>query len=490
MKKRYFIFLTATLLLLLSSCFRENFETAGTLLSTDKETVVVSADIPGLADISDSIKISANRSWSAYLEPQADWLNLSTYEFENIARSSETQNVVLSFLNNETKQDRSVTLHITTAESHHVVTVTQKAQVPYIKLVTPSEVSDVTCEPDTVQVIFESNVCWTASIDPSSTASAKLDKKQGKYSDTLTVYFEENDDTFEKYAVLKLKTADGSGIEQSVNFTQSKSAPYIKWVSKDADYKTSESGSLTLNFKTNSSWTAAFLQTVQGIALLSDSGTKADKSIEVCFGEYQGPGRIRQATLRLSIPTGSYIDMDVRQIANAIFVDFKNGNQPFDKQIPHNSKYGEVMKILVTNTPTEYLYTIDGTSYPFTFYSGEGYGLLDGNSGNSCGIIWQPTKKVEQGAWIKLPSIEGKKLVTVKALASNMSTSATKNFIISKVQPTSTASPAKADIMGSSAALKATYAVINLSSPVVSTSYYMVAGNTSIYFSELYLIYE
>ena len=87
------------LLLLSVSCFREDFEVGGVLLKVDTESVSVPSDGPGLVPQTCNLTVTSNRSWSAYLEPEVDWVGLSMEEFENIARSEEISRIELTFQN-------------------------------------------------------------------------------------------------------------------------------------------------------------------------------------------------------------------------------------------------------------------------------------------------------------------------------------------------------------------------------------------------------
>ena len=64
-----------------------------------------------------------------------------------------------------------------------------------------------------------------------------------------------------------------------------------------------------------------------------------------------------------------------------------------------------------------------------------------------------------------------------------------KNYIIDDAQPQSTAVPWSGNL-GLSAVSKGEYGTVNLKDPKPGVSYYMVAGNSSFYFSKLHLYYE
>ena len=176
--------------LLLISCFRENFEADGVLLKVDLESVSVPADGPSLVPQTCNLTITSNRSWSAYLEPEVDWVGLSMEEFENIARSEEISRIELTFQNwKDREQDRSTTLWISTSDGKISVPIVQTRQIPYIRLETPSVVDDIVCQADTSIVRFESNIEWIAQVMSGASANVSIDKTSGSMSGEIEVSF-------------------------------------------------------------------------------------------------------------------------------------------------------------------------------------------------------------------------------------------------------------------------------------------------------------
>lgn len=475
----------------LISCFRESFEAGGVVLRADTESVSVPADGPELVPQRCNVTITSNRSWSAYLEPEVDWVGLSMEEFENIARSEEISRIELTFQNwKDRDQDRSTTLWISTSDGKISVPIVQTRQIPYIRLETPSVVDDIVCQADTSIVRFESNIEWIAQVMSGASANVSIDKTSGSMSGEIEVSFAENDAAdIEPEATLVLMDAAGQMAPVTVEFKQARSAPYVKWVTGLAEYRQSQPGSLTLEFKTNTAWTAQVKDAPSGISLSRYSGDKTQKSLDINFDGFYGVGQKRQAVVVLMTEEGATSEMTVSQTANELFLDFSGGNQPFTDTIPSHAKINELVKKFVSDTPTDYILSCNGAQYDFVFYSGEGYGLLDQPDGQSCGIVWQYSTKMGQGAWIKLPAVEGKTLVRVKLYASNMGAGGAKNYIIDDAQPQSTAAPWSGNL-GSSAVSKGEYGTVNLKDPKPGVSYYMVAANNSFYFSKLHLYYE
>lgn len=480
--------------LLLTACFKENFEKDGLLLRVDAESVIVPADVEDMLPIEKSITVSSNRSWSAFLSPEVDWVKLSVTEFENIARSEENTVINLNFENNQDRStSRETMLCISTADGQLKIPVAQNKQVPYIRLVSSPQVTDIVCQEDTSVVSFVSNTSWTATIMEGATAKVSLDKSAGAYSDEIKVYFKENEETdIEPEAVLLLKDALNDLAEPvMVYFKQGKSQPYVKWDTDFATYSSSEEGQLTVTFRTNSSWSASLKEPVEGITLGTTQGDKSQKSITVDFDEYYGVGQTRSAVVQLSVSGEEVAEMTVSQVANQLYLDFTGGNQPFTTKIPSVDKAWKVEQVWISDTPTEYLLKCNGGEYDFVFYSGQGFGLVALPDGQTCGIAWAYSKRdIGTGAWIKLPAVAGKTLKTVKMYMSNMGSTAQKRYVVAPTQPTTTAVPSGVNILGQASAAGGNYAKVDLNNPQPGVSYYLIAANTSLYFSKLHLYYE
>lgn len=460
------------------SCLRDPVSetNASLLLKADVENVKMPADTPGKQVQEFSLNLSCNRSWSAFFEPAADWISLSVSEHENIARTEESVSLTMSFANNEDHEnERSTSLVISTAEGRITIPIKQEKQTPYIQLITPEHVEDISCMEEVSVVKFISNISWKAIVEEGATAQVSLDKDSGKYDAELAVTFAENTDVdLSPEAVLVL---DGSEVglltPVKVYFKQGQAAPYIKWVSEEQTYASSWAGSLDLEFKTNSNWTASLIDNPEGVSISPASGTKDDHSLKLSFGDFFGLGSSRTATIELALQNGDKASLNVNQRGNVLYMDFANGSQPFTTVIEEGT--------LITDTETEYTLSQGGADYTFVFYAQGGFTYINKPEGQTCGVNFTPYDK---NSWIKLPGVDGMKLVNVKLFLSNMGSTANKGFYL-RDEPTNTTGQVQNWNFAQGA-----WGQIAPKTPEAGKSYYLVCGNKSIIFSKLALEYE
>lgn len=497
MGRKYCNLIVLILTMSLASCLPETnvVEDGALLLKSDVEAIDIPADVRGVQFQQQTVLVSCNRSWSAFFEPEVSWISLSVNEFENIARTEENTKIDLQIDNNENPSDgRETNLVISTADGRLSIPVKQGRQIPYISLSTPERVENISCMDDTYLVKFSSNISWKASIEEGATAQITLDKTEGKYDGEISLSFAENDDTEKNPEAVLVLSGEESGLSTPVKvyFKQDKASPYITWISEEPTYQSSLSGEVTVEFKTNSPWQATVKDNADGgISLSATSGTKDDRTLQVLFGGFYGLGKTRSAVIELSLSSGEKASLKVSQKANGLFLDFSGGNQPFTTEIPH-AAIKSISTVLVEDTATDYTYSFDGVNYEFVFYSGSGYALIDGADGETCGIAWtQVSRAVGQGSWIKLPAVQGRTLVSVRAYTSNMGSTGTKRFMIGDEQPLDTTLPSKQHNLAENSVLaNGHWAVLGIRDPQPATSYYLLACNGSLYFSKLFLEYS
>ena len=474
MKTTLRILLLSAMALPAVSCLRDPLSetNANLVLKAEVESIVVPADTPG-ADVQEkTIQFTCNRSWSAFFEPEAPWISLSVEEFENIARTEEPASVTLSFTNNEDRlQERSTNLVISTADGNIRIPVRQGKQVPYITLSTPARVEDISCMEETSVVKFGSNIAWKATVEEGATAQVTLDKTSGKGDGEIAVRFAENQDVDVRPEAVLVLDGSEAGLETLVKvyFKQGQAQPYIKWISTDQLYASSFAGSVDLEFKTNSTWEAALTEAVDGITLAATAGTKEDHILKVNIGDFFGLDNTRSAGIRLSLATGETATLTVTQKANALFLDFVAGNQPFTQDIPYSTP---------VTAQTDYTLSCGGKDYPFTFYAPKsGYTYYNNADGKTCGIMYN------QGDWILLPGVEGKSLKTVRVYTSNMGSSANKGFGLRDT-------PSGSNLASQYVSAHEAWATLTLKSPEQGKAYYLVSLNNTAYFSRISLEYE
>lgn len=442
------------------------------ILKADQEKIEIPADVPGVPAQQQTIVVNCNRSWSAFFEPEAPWISLSVNELENIAQTEERTEIEITINNNENPADgRETNLVISTAERRITIPVKQGKQIPYINLSTPASVDDISCMEDSYKVKFTSNISWKASIEEGATAQVSIDKNEGKYDGEVTVSFAENEDAETTPEAVLVLSGEESGLASPVKvyFKQGKASPYIRWISEEQTYQGSQSGSIELEFKTNSSWQAALENAPDGISLSATSGSKDTKTLQVLFGEFYGPGSVRDATVVLSLSNGVTASLPVHQFGNELYVDFIDGNQPFTTDIPYDT--------LVANEETEYILSCNGKNYEFTFYSASGYTFVTGAEGKTCGMM------TYKNDWILLPAAEGMKLKSAEVYTSNMGSSAQKGYAL---RETASGTNLKAVWV----AAHDEWCTLVVPNPVVGQRYYLVSQNNTGYISKIRLVYE
>ena len=473
-KTRNPLFIVFTCGILCVSCLREGAvgEGATYQLEVSETSISVPADSPDQPVVEKTLSITSNRSWSAYCDPAVDWLTLSVEELENIARIQEKTDVTLIFDNNEDRTaTRETELVVSTAEGSLRIPVRQGKQVPYIQLLTPAAVDNLSCMEEVSVVRFASNIEWVASIEAGATAQVAMDKSGGKYDGEISLTFAENEDTESTpEAVLVLDDPQG-GLEApvKVHFKQGKALPYITWKSGDQVYKGSIATSLVLDFKTNTAWTAALETPVEGITLPVTSGEKTVNQFTVNLNDFSGLANERNAKVVLSVEGGENAVLNIRQIASGFVLNFIEGNQPFTTDIPYGEK--------VAGKETEYTFSCASGDYNFTFFSTEGYTFVNGKANQTCGLM------TYKNDWVKLPGVEGWKLKSVDVYTSNMGSSANKGFGLRET--TSGNNLVSQYVLAHDAVCN-----LVLANPDSGKSYYLVSLNNTGYYSKLYLAYE
>lgn len=474
LKTRQSLFSVMILGLFFVSCFKEGAigEGAELKLEVSEKSITAPADEPGQPVLEKTLAITSNRSWSAFCEPEVDWLTLSVSEMENIARTNEKTELKLVFKNNEDRvEERATELVISAADGSARIPIRQANQVPYIQLLTPAVIDNLSCMEEVSVVRFVSNIEWVASIEAGATAQVIMDTSRGKYNGEITLTFAENEDTgLEPEAVLVLDDPlGGLAAPVKVSFKQGKALPYISWKSENQEYKGSPATSLTLDFKTNSDWSAAFAQTAEGFTLPVTSGDKSVNQLTVNLGDYNGLGNKRDADVVLSLATGQSASLHISQIATGFVLDFAAGNQPFTTDIEYGTP--------VVNTETTYYLSCGDSNYPFVFYSLQGYTFVNAAQGRTCGLM------TYKNDWVKLPAIEGWRLKSLELFTSNTGSSANKGFALRET-------PEGANLASQYVLAHDAVCSLVLTNPAADKNYYVVALNNTGYFSKMTLTYE
>lgn len=440
----------------------------------------VDVPLPSAKPSQSTVSFRSNTAWTARIEEGA-----SAQASLSASSGVGDGEIVVSFGENEdTESEKEATLVISAEELEEPVRVhfVQPKAIPVVLTASVPEVKVPASMPDqstvTGTLTITSNVSWTAVISPAaswvSVAPASQENETLKEVATqVTLTFQDYDNmTANRAATLVVETTDGKK-KVEVAVIQNKKEAFVQFVSGDTDYVGSAAGSVELSFISTGDWTASLEDAADGITLPVTSGTKDVNKLTVNFGEYMCAGASRSATVVLTSASGISDRVQVRQLGTELYLDFSGGKQPFTTSIAAGT--------MITETETEYILTVDGKNYSFVFYAKGGYTYINKPDGQTCGINFSPNDK---NSWIKLPGVEGMKLVNVNVFMSNLGSTAKKGLFL-REDPNDTANQVQNWDFE-----QGKWGSIAPKSPEAGKSYYMVGGNKSIIFSKLHLIYE
>lgn len=470
------------------SCGEESWENTyqeqeeGPYLRADVTCVTVPAKELDAAPTEKAVIISSNRSWTASLEPAAEWVRVSCMSASNEEHVAKKTLVVFSFDKYESEEaDRETILKLEGEDglSLSLPVLQQKAiPIPLVLLSGEESVTALAEMPGGAPVVrnltITSNISWTAAFEPAvdwvSISPATHEQEDREEADVeVELTFQPNASiTDGRSTTLVLTAAENKG-RLEIPVVQNKKEATVQWVSAATDYVSSAAGSVTLDFVSTAAWNASLENAADGITLSVTSGDPTVTSLNVNFTEFMGPGAVRGATVVLSLSNGVKDRLQVRQIGTELYLDFINGNQPFTANIPYDTD--------VAGQETEYTLSCNGSNYAFCFYSATGYKFVTGADGKTCGLM------TYKNDWVRLPGVEGMKLKVAEVYTSNMGSSSQKGFALRETA-------GGANLKAVWVAANSEWCTLTLSNPVAGHPYYLVAQNNTGYFSKMHLIYE
>ena len=289
----------AVLPLVATGCLSRNYVEADPSITTD----VASINVVSGGEITEqafaieqfpdvvlyTMSVKANRSWSATLPENADWVTLSEVEHINLSGATDNVTLVITFDRNKSVQARETTLTLSTGASSTVKKVIPIKQAGLVKTfqepvvtatdgITKKDLSKIYPINDTCVVNVVCNGAWTAKLLESTTADAKLSADSGEDFGKLYVYFGENtDQSNSKSAVVEIATEGAES--QIVTFTQAKGFPYISV--PDSFEKTRDvlEREWTIPIVANNKWTAEIDAEQTTFANAKLSKTSGDQSV-------------------------------------------------------------------------------------------------------------------------------------------------------------------------------------------------------------------
>lgn len=286
MKNLYLFFVTVSVVAFASCQQFGNMEEKASF-TVDSDLVVVESDADLESDpfqtedavLTDTIMVSSSRSWSVSVKTEdgGNWVRSSAKEFLNVSSVTETVPLVLTFDKYKGAQDRTATVTFYAADISDpvIVSVTQKAYVPYLELYSEKTPAIVESLGGECYVFVRSNTSWEVSIDESqSTVTPSLSMLSGEGTKAILLSFPAN--VNEQSAAVATLSVKGEGCqEQTLQVVQSQSERFFMLTGgSDLRMKPYES-ELQVPLLSNGEWSARILDsTFENAVLVPAAGTQ------------------------------------------------------------------------------------------------------------------------------------------------------------------------------------------------------------------------
>lgn len=274
--------------ILITGCLERQIAEADEVLEPDTENISVPSDCTeGRNLLSDTVVVSFNRTWSAVLSPEVDWVSISSEGQTDYSGLSRKDTLFITFLDNETESLRETDIRLVSKNKERRIHLSQAA-IKYRAVIESdlSELIDVEYQQTERTVYVNSNTEWTVSTKEGSEIALSYSRTSGKYSGSFDVFFPENEDALVKKATIILSAKGCSPVEIPVS--QMKGVPYFNLLQESSIEKEEGLPDCSFKFKTNAVWEAS-LETIEGyksedVTLSISSGSKvAEGEITVKF---------------------------------------------------------------------------------------------------------------------------------------------------------------------------------------------------------------
>jgi len=256
MKSKILLLSLMTLLTPLFVGCIDKVQTVPVELASDKEEVFVVADaVTGDGELSKTVTITSNRSWSAHLNDldnpidesdptqSVPWGALSVEEHPNVTNVIDKVDLVIEFNRNYSKEQNNGVLNIyCEGKLRKSISLTQ-AGVVYKVSASLDQEGPVSDNGGTVFIDVQSNAHWTVKLDESSTADVKLLTTEGDDSGEIKLRMRSNDDAVEKTA--KVIVSADECEDAIVEIKQSPVDPTIKFFTLPFTFKEDGGSKLT-----------------------------------------------------------------------------------------------------------------------------------------------------------------------------------------------------------------------------------------------------
>lgn len=225
-------------------------------LSSDKEEIFAVADVvTGDGELTKTLRITSNRSWSAHLNDldnpidesdptqKVPWGSLDVEEHPNIGHLVDEVDLTIEFNRNYSKEQNNGVLHIyCEGELRKSIRLTQ-AGVVYSVSASYGDGEPVSDNGGVLFVDVMSNTKWTVRLDPSTTADAALLTTEGVDVGQIKLRVRSNDDPVEKTAKVIVSAPECA--DAVVEIKQNALNPEIKFFTLPFTFKTDGASKLT-----------------------------------------------------------------------------------------------------------------------------------------------------------------------------------------------------------------------------------------------------
>ena len=407
------IFLVASAAMF-TGCLERNFIEEGGVMSVNAKEIVVPADSLGGPNlVKDTIWVTSNRSWSAYLADDVNWVKLDTTGHHDMARISEVTPLALAFKDNETAAERSVDVVITCAEGSRTVKVRQQAIRPRLMLTSSTDgFGSVVCDGEKLSISFNTNTDWTASVSPKSSAKVALSKTSGKYTSTITATVAENT-SWDPLSAMVIISAPGCQ-DLEIPIGQLQWSAYFE-LPEGNEFEAEEGRSdFSIPFKSNVSWTAEVVSApgypAEQVSVAA-SGTRSAKGVDVTYPytiDFDTPAKIVVKITPDRMNQSFTVTISQKPVIRIQWYDFANEKLLCSAAGPIKTPVFADITTSNTTVPNDYLNAefdiILTNGAAFRAYSAAGIYRNSGTGLMICNAI---------DNWLKLPAVPGHKLTAI-----------------------------------------------------------------------------
>lgn len=270
-------------MLCLTGCLEKQYAEADAKISTDRETLSVpSDDSKGVDAVKDTIWVDANRSWSAVLEDNVDWVTIDnlTDGRLNLSRTGDKAPIALSFRDNPDKASRTAKLKVFSEAGQKTVTIIQKELVNRLGIDNKAdEFLDLDYIQATYELLINTNCDWTIAVKEGSGIQFEIPTATGSRSAVVDIIVKENPDMEAKTGALIVSAPECAPIE--VPFSQIAAEPYVKFPDGQTSFNARDGfPDFDIPVISNAEWSAS-IDAVEGYPDGSVTTTaKGDKTVK------------------------------------------------------------------------------------------------------------------------------------------------------------------------------------------------------------------